>query len=360
MKKIAGFIKIIIFSLFTAIFGLLLICLPSKKYSNWERRSLTQKPAFSAQTLSSGKFMSDFDAFTLDQFPLRDDFRRLKAYSSKYIFLNKDNNGLYQKDAYLSKLEYPWNQNKINKNFAAMNQIYKSCLESSDCKIYYSIIPDKNYFLKPDLLIPFSDFESAAAEKLNFAEYISINNLITLENFYKTDQHWKQETLLPVAHALAEGMNVNLNQKFTENLLPYDFYGAYYGQSALCSKPEKITYLTNQFTESAIVTSYNTGTAKPSSMYSMQKASGLDPYEMFLSGSDALLTIENPDSESSRELIIFRDSFASSLTPLLASGYNKITLVDLRYIKPELLQNYIEFNNQDVLFLYSTLILNGV
>ena len=33
-------------------------------------------------------------------------------------------------------------------------------------------------------------------------------------------------------------------------------------------------------------------------------------------------------------------------------------LIDIRYISSKLLGEYIEFNDQDVLFLYSTLVLN--
>ena len=71
-----------------------------------------------------------------------------------------------------------------------------------------------------------------------------------------------------------------------------------------------------------------------------------------------LITIENPNYKSDRELIIFRDSFGSSIAPLLAGGYAKITLVDIRYLRADLLDRFIEFKNQDVLFLYSTSVLN--
>ena len=57
--------------------------------------------------------------------------------------------------------------------------------------------------------------------------------------------------------------------------------------------------------------------------------------------------------------MIFRDSFGSSLAPLLIEGYEKITLVDIRYMHSNLLPNYIEFTDQDVLFLYSTMVLNS-
>ena len=60
-----------------------------------------------------------------------------------------------------------------------------------------------------------------------------------------------------------------------------------------------------------------------------------------------------------KELVIFRDSFASSLAPLLLDGYKKITLIDLRYLDSDLLNEYISFSNQDILFLYNTTIINN-
>jgi len=56
---------------------------------------------------------------------------------------------------------------------------------------------------------------------------------------------------------------------------------------------------------------------------------------------------------------MFRDSFGSSLAPLLVEGYKKITMVDIRYINSDVLDAFIEFNDQDVLFVYSTLLLNS-
>ena len=104
---------------------------------------------------------------------------------------------------------------------------------------------------------------------------------------------------------------------------------------------------------------YNYVTEKEMSVYDMEKAFGKDPYEIFLSGPLSLLTIENENATTDKELVIFRDSFGSSLAPLLAEGYKKITVVDIRYIHPNTLENYIEFSNQDVLFIYSTSVLNN-
>ena len=91
----------------------------------------------------------------------------------------------------------------------------------------------------------------------------------------------------------------------------------------------------------------------------MEKKNSLDKYDIYLSGATPLLTIENSQNNNKKELIVFRDSYGSSLIPLLVEAYSKITVVDTRYVSPKILGEYIEFNNQDVLFMYSTLIINN-
>ena len=91
----------------------------------------------------------------------------------------------------------------------------------------------------------------------------------------------------------------------------------------------------------------------------MEELDSADPYEVYLTGANALITIENPEGAGKGQLVIFRDSFASSLAPLLVSEYEKITLVDTRYIAPSQIVNFADFSGADVLFLYSVSIINN-
>lgn len=86
---------------------------------------------------------------------------------------------------------------------------------------------------------------------------------------------------------------------------------------------------------------YESGAYLP--VYTLEKADGSDPYEIFLSGPKSLLRIENPNAQVERKLLVFRDSFAASLLPLLAEGYSEITLADIRYLSPSMLGKFIDF-----------------
>ncbi|MCI8567868.1 MAG: hypothetical protein HFG48_00955, partial [Bacilli bacterium] len=118
---------------------------------------------------------------------------------------------------------------------------------------------------------------------------------------------------------------------------------------------DKLKFLSNDQIKSAKVKHLEYG---DKSVYDMDKVNGSDLYNIFLSGPSSLIEIDNVNSICDKELIIFRDSFASSFTPLLIPYYSKITLVDLRYIKMDLVSDYLDFTNKDVLFMYSTLIVN--
>ncbi|MCQ2507380.1 MAG: DHHW family protein [Dorea sp.] len=338
-------------------------------YSMTERRTLSQAPVLSWKAMEKGTYMEKFEAYATDQFPMRDGFRTLKAVTMKNLFAMRDNHGLYTEDGYLSKLEYPLNKAKVGISVNKLNEIRKEYLADTACKTYLSIIPDKNYFLAPKKGYPILDYDTlidTVKDQVKTECYIDIFDLLSLEDYYFTDQHWKQECILDVAERIGNAMTDEKfeikESNYERNLIEMPFYGAYVGQAALPTDnygSDLITYLSNQEMDACLVTSYNSGKPSKAFLYDLSKGYGRDPYEMFLSGSDPLLVIENPTRKNGRELVVFRDSFGSSLIPLLTAWYEKITVVDLRYMRSNLLGDYLDFQNQDVLFLYSTLIFNN-
>ncbi len=360
--KIKNILVITLSALIIFGFSVWSIAFPSKTYSESERRVLAQFPKVTFDGLLSGSYMSDFESAAPDRFPMRDSFRTLKAMTALYLMQQKDNNGLYTVNGYTSKLEYPEKPVMIQGFTEKLAKIYDRYIKDSNCNVYLSVIPDKNAFLAPLGSYLAMDYDAVIERiraEVDYAEYIDIFPYLSLEDFYRTDQHWRQENIVDIAHKVAQSMKTEITEDFTENTLDKDFFGTYVGQSALPLSPDTLKYLTSDIINACVVTSYDTGTGKPAEMYDMEKAHGRDPYEMFLCGSCALLVIDNPNASTDRELVLFRDSFGSSLAPLLASGYSKITLVDLRYISSDLIGNYVSFDNADVLFMYSTLIINN-
>lgn len=331
-------------------------------YSDSERRVLADFPTLTAETVLSGKFMSEFETYATERFPMRDTFRTIKAFSAYNGFLKSDNNKIYFAQGHTSKMEYPLSYDMLDNAAKRFEFIYDTYLKENNPKVYFSIIPDKNNFIadaSSHLQIDFAELETYMLSKTSFMEYIKIDDLLSAEDYYNTDTHWRQNKIIDVAQRIAGKMGNPITEGFVENTLDNPFYGVYYGQSAMPLEADTIKYLTNKYTDGAKVTSYTSGTPTKSYMYNMELGFGKDPYELFLSGDEAVIVIENENATADKELVVFRDSFGSSLSPLLTEAYKKITVVDIRYISSSLLDGVVDFECDDVLFIYSTLLLNS-
>ncbi len=355
-------ITVLVFALFIGSLSLFCWFGPQKAYSEGERRMLAEKPELTLSTLATGEFMDNFETYTADQFPGREILRKIKALFATYVFNQKDNNGLFAAEGHISKIEYPVHPEMVDHAEERFDYIYNQYLKDKDVKLYLSIIPDKNYFLAEEngyLSMDYDAFIEDFRGRMEYMDYIDVLPLLSLDDYYRTDSHWKQEAICDVAIRLAERMGTDAKAEYSVNTLDVPFKGVYLGQSALPYPPDTISYLTNDVLSGCTVTYYDTGKPVTGEMYNMEKAAGKDPYEMFLSGTSPLIQIENPQGDKSNELVVFRDSFGSSLAPLLVPGYSKVTVVDIRYMQSSFLGNFIEFSNQDVLFLYSTTLLNN-
>ena len=321
-----------------------------------ERRKLEQFPKLTLTTLLDKSFFEKFDKYTTDQFTYRDNLRKLKVETELNIFKKKDYNNLYEYNGYIINQEYPLNEKSIENISNKVKQIANQYLTENN-NVYFTIVPDKNYFVNKDnLKLDYNKMEDMLKADLTFAEYIKINDLLELSDYYKTDTHWKQENILKIAEKIANQMNANISKDY-ETIKITDFKGVYSGQFPISSENDEIKVLTNDTLKRCKV--YNYETKEYSGIYNLKKINSLDKYDVYLSGATPKLTIENPDNNGTKELIVFRDSYGSSLIPLLVTGYCKVTVVDTRYISPKLLNQYIEFKDQDVLFMYSTLIINN-
>lgn len=305
----------ILFGLLLAVAFLACLFLPKEATSDSERRKLAAMPAFTLDTVLSGRFMSGFETYTQDHFPFRDQFRTLKALSATGLFHRQDNNGIYVSDGFAAAVEYPLNEASLDRAAGRFQYLYDKYLNGSN-RVFLSVIPDKNCFLAREsghLSMDYAQLESLMAQKVGFADYISISDLLERDDYYRTDTHWRQERITDVAERLAQAMGVTLTQNYEESVLERDFYGVYCGQSALPLAPESIHYLINDAIRDCTVYDYQNN--RTGTVYDMERAMGKDPYEMFLSGSLSLITMENPYAQSGRELVLFRDSFGSSIAP---------------------------------------------
>lgn len=368
--------------------GVILTIDPGENVSGSERRRLAEAPELTWENMMDQSFMDDTEKYLLDHFPFRDGFRRVKAYFAYDVLQQKENNAIYVADGHAAKLEYPLNEASVERLAAKMTGLWQQYFPEQ--KVWYAIVPDKNYFLAEKNRYPSLDYErmirllsQELAKKTDFV-YIDIISDLAIDDYYHTDTHWRQERILDVAHHIADAMGaggtLNFSKGYQAGFAEHeikDFYGVYYGQAALPMEPDTIVYLTDEMIDEAYVWSLeenirsgqNAGEVvwpdgagavlKP--VYQIEKledGKSLDKYDVFMGGASSLQMVKNSNAVTDKRLIIFRDSYASSLVPLLLGAYEEITLIDLRYIDSARIGEYVDFTDADILFLYNTSIVN--
>jgi hypothetical protein len=349
--------KITTITFVSFIFFMMLINIlsPSQSLSYSERRPLETLPKWSFDDYISGEYMASFQKYIRDQFVKRDDFRSLKHYFSVYGFGLKDLNGIYYGENHIFKIENP-DMDSVE-NFLDYIKSLESLFTEGQ-KMYLSIIPDKSYYYddhpyKPNYDVLYESFNKA----LNEIKIIDIFEGLSLKSYYQTDPHWRQENLFSVMNIISNEMDFSQYGEGSFEMIDLDgFKGAYYGQGPLYNQSESLIYLHHSDFKNLIITNFQ-NREKDSLLYDLEGFETIDPYNLFLDGPSPLITIENPDSQSNEELIIFRDSFASSIAPYFFNHYKKVILIDTRYMEKDQIQNYIDIKDQDVLFLYSSLLI---
>jgi len=344
---------------FVAVIGGLFLAgriVPSPSILTAERRAPAQLPALTADSVLSAQFMSGFESYAADNFPLRSVFQTVHAASVIGVFGQSDKGGLFIVDGGVCRI--------VPDDTASMalagDKIRQVAQGLNGLNLYYGVIPDKALFTGRHLPgVEPGRSMAVLAGRLDGLTAVPLDGALGPSSFYRTDLHWDQAKLQPVVDALGDAMGFTADLSgFTETDAG-TFVGAYGAQWSLPVAPDHLTCLDDP----SLTASYldpATQTMEPGPVYDPAAITAVDPYNVFLRGPQPLIVLTNPAATTDRELYLFRDSFGSSLAPLLAGAYSKITLIDLRYISASILDQFVDFKpGSDALFLYSSQILNN-
>ena len=357
-NKLRYILNIAVFSLIIGGFFILARVIAPPEIIQSERRFPAKLPTISAKTISSAEFMDGFESFAADNFPLREHLRTVHSLSLFGLFMQTDKNGLYFGAEGIGEFK-PLNEDSVEQ---ATDKIKTVADSLTGVNIYYAFIPDKSVYSlkkKPGFDPELAERLMTGAPGMDEFSFIPLTDALNADSFYKTDIHWDQTKIGSVLDRLGAVMDFKVDLSHYSMEYAGDFKGGYAGQLALPTESDRLQYFDNP-SLTALYLDEKTMTPVSAPVYDISRFSGLDPYDFFLSGAQPLIILENSAVALDRELYLFRDSFSSSLAPLLASAYTKIVLIDLRYLDTHTLNQLVEFKQgSDALFLYSTLILNN-
>ena len=359
MSKKALWIEAIVFLAFIFAFFILNTALPDREFSEQENRSLQQRPAFSFDELFSGQYTKDFEAYTTDQFTLRDEWITLKA-ASELALGKQQNNGMFLCDGgtIIEPYEAP-EDGKLEANMEALNKL----VANTDADVYFALIPGKSDIWAH--MLPQNaprDSEKAAIDYCySLSDAVNVDIYGKLEEhsgeyiYYRTDHHWTTLGAYYGFSALAESMGLDcpdISEYSGRETVSEEFYGTSWSSSGFSwVEPDSMEIFVTE-PEGLEITNYPQGSPVEGQLYDWSRLEVKDKYSFFYGGNTPLLEIET-GVEGAPSLLILRDSYMDSLSPFLLESHSRIHILDLRYYRASL-SDYIDQNGfDDVLVCYS-------
>lgn len=344
-------------------FGIFHFILPDRDFSEQENTFLEQFKPPTWDTVRSGEFMKKFEKYYNHQFPLRDQWVQMKAYSERALGKQENNKVYFGANGSEGCALFAFYTIPSDEDLAARVGFVNKLADNLDVPVTFSIIPDKSYawswWLPANApnVDDGSTIERAMALCSQRVRFVDMReSLKNVHSFYNTDHHWTTAGALNGYEALFGSLpDAVVEAGLTSEVVTYDFYGTTYSASgAGWVSPDDIQVLIPEggVRGNITVTGYPEGSPVESSLYHPEKLEIKDKYSYFLGGNQPLCIIKNPDAESGK-LLVVRDSYSDSLAPFLAEKFQEIHLFDLRYNNMSLKQYVVDNEIDQVLVLYS-------
>ncbi|WP_405116154.1 DHHW family protein [Paenibacillus sp. FSL K6-1217] len=352
----------ILLLMFTGAVLVVNVLTPGKVFSESENRMLQQLPAFSLQTLGSGTFTSEFEAYLSDQFVERDFWIGLKSGADQGLG-RKESNGVYiGKDGYLIQKFTPPGQGDLADKLKALEAFDQA---TPGLRKYMMLVPTAASVLK-DKLPPYASggdergyWDEIKASDLGAIQCIDVFPALEANKeqpiYYKTDHHWTTKGAFLAYRELGAPMNFTPKNEDEFNIrqVTSQFYGSLYSKSGFRHiRPDSIELYYPKVPETVSV-EYAHEQQSADSMYVMGNLTKKDKYTVFFNGNHGLIRISTGNTEGGR-LLVVKDSYANSLIPFLTSHFSEIDVIDLRYYDGDLLKLMKERQIRDMLILYNT------
>ncbi|MFM9278698.1 DHHW family protein [Paenibacillus jiagnxiensis] len=359
--KISGKCLAVLLLLFTGVIAVLNWAAPDRAFSEAENRMLKQLPHFSLNTLLSGDFTSDFEAYMSDQFVFRDLWIGVKTDMDRMLG-KKESNGVYLgKEGYLIQKFVPPAEEDVEEK---MDAIHAFGAATPGLRKYVMIVPTAAA-VHQDKLPKYADtgVEEAYLDRIRRSlspdiHFVDVFPALYAKReqpiFYKTDHHWTTQGAYTAYLELCKqmGLNPQKDEDFIVRQATGEFYGSLYSKSGFRHvQPDSIKLYRPKDQEKYTVMYVDEGKTS-NSLYAPEQLEKKDKYAVFLNGNHGLIRIETGQTNG-KKLLVVKDSYANSFIPFLLKHFSEIDVVDLRYYDGDLTAFVNEHGIREMLLLYN-------
>ena len=359
---------LILFSLFFVGMFLLDCVTPDRTVSELENTTLTQRPAVTAQILSSAglnRFFNDYTQYTKDQIPGRDAWISLQSFVETALLQKTQSGGVLLGDhGQMFDRTYGLvssEERTLPRNIAAVASLAARC----PGKVYVMVAPAASsiYPERVPAHAPLLQEESylsqiqAAVEQAG-GVYLPLKDALSAHKdeyiYYRTDHHWTTLGAYYAYSALCGTLGLAPFDPSAHQAVEVpDFYGTFYSRARTWNaQPDTLTYydLDNALTIYTVTGPGMPAEGEVTGLYDLDKLAVYDKYAAFLHGNNGLSRIEG---EGEGRILVVKDSYANCLVPFLTANYAAIDVVDLRNYNYGLDALIAENGYDQILVLYS-------
>lgn len=353
---------LLVFAIVIIIADACLFIMHNKSFSEAENRMLQQMPKLTVDNLMSGKFMTQADSFVADQFPLRDDWIQLKLGSDRLLG-RQNSNGVYLgKNGYLIEDAATPLEPSYSKNLAAISLFANTF---PDLNMVMSVVP--NAVSICDQLMPENAPIRNQAEDLAYIKkilsismkYVDLTDTMKAHKeeyiYYRSDHHWTSLGAKYAFEAMADSLAIDRSERISDYdvlTVADDFTGTMASNSGDFSVEDSIEIYMPKAEDFQYVVEYVDQQKKSATIYNSAALEQKNKYEVFLGGNHPQINIKTTNLNS-RNLLIFKDSYANTFLQFLLPYYQSITIIDPRYYSDNCEKLISEGEITDVLFLYN-------
>lgn len=374
MKKIN---TILIAALLLVFSVLNMLKMGNATYSERENRELAPFPEFTLESLADGSYFSGIESFVSDHFYSRDTLIDMNGAIGTALSNNPVKEAAQKKDGVsTSVIKFDIASNPVVRLGDRMFFVFDSREESIEK--YASAVNsisdkfDENVNISVMLVPTVWEFFDGSAEKfgvhpqgemIEFAEsklddnlkFINVSDNLRKHKseyiYFKSDHHWTARGAYYGYEKYAEENNI---EKVKCDIYPSSiFRGSFmnYINDPSISEISDVLYLYKvkapNWCHGSL--SHVEDAVQMGGMYCYEKSG----YTRIFGGDTGYIRVETTN-KTGRRLLIIKDSYANALVPYLTEYYDRIIMLDPRYIEDDTGEIAVSENITDVLFVNNT------
>ena len=338
-----------------------MIVSPDRTSSERENRNLKQFPEISFSSVTSGRFMSEFETYLTDQFPARDLCVEMKSNAGNMMGSRKVADVYIAEDDYLIQVESTVNEEKVISMAEAISAYAE---RNPDQKCTLMLVPNAVSILEDHL--PYGAKGDQDHTIALVGEHLTNCDLLDVtpkfrelakageeQLYYRTDHHWTTDAAYHALTAYEAHCGVTVSrQDFLFLTVSEHFQGTLATNSGIFAAEDTVKICVPPDPENRYVANFVNKTEKRSTLFSREALEEKDKYQVFFGGNYAQINITT-NAGTGRSILILKDSYANCMIPAMTDLYDRITIVDPRYYYGDIDFLTKTGDYDEVLFLYN-------